>query len=82
LVSSIERTDLNNQIEIDMAPETLPILFFGSLLLTGLNVYLAERKGRQKEAWFFITLFLGIFATGLLLLADKVDQQPTGDVKA
>ncbi len=65
-----------------MAPETLLIAVFITLLLAGLNVYLAERKGRKKEVWFWSTLFLGIFATVMLLLADAVDQPPTREVKA
>ncbi|RIV25233.1 hypothetical protein DYU11_07960 [Fibrisoma montanum] len=64
-----------------MSQETL-IFTFILLLLVSLNVALAERKGRKKETWFWITLFLGIFATVILLLADKVDQQPRKVVKA
>ena len=36
-----------------------------------LNIHLANIKGRKATTWIVLTLFFGIFATIMLLLANK-----------
>lgn len=64
---------------MDISPEEL-IVIIGTFFLVLLNVHLAQSKGREKVLWFFLTLIFGVFATVMLLLADKVESQPAGQL--
>ena len=64
-----------------MSQPALIVSLIGTLLLGLLNVDLAQRKGREKVVWFFLTLIFGVFATVMLALADKVESRPAEPVK-
>ncbi len=66
---------------MDMLQPALIVNLIGTLFLVLLNIDLAERKGRKKELWFFLTLIFGVFATVMLVLADKVESRPAEPVK-
>ena len=52
--------------------EIIPLIFWiASILSFFINIHLATIKGRKITTWLVLTLFFGIFATIMLLLADK-----------
>ncbi len=64
-----------------MSQPALIVSVIGTLFLVLLNIDLAERKGRKKELWFFLTLIFGVFATVMLVLADEAESRPAEPVK-
>lgn len=47
-----------------------------TIFLIGLNVHIARKIRRSEMNWFFLTLFFGIFATIMLVLAKENKSQP------
>jgi len=43
----------------------LPLLY--AFLFAFLTAYIAERKGYESHTWFWLGMFLGVIATGILL---------------
>lgn len=52
--------------------QIIPLIFWiASILSFFVNVHLATIKGRKVTTWLVLTLFFGIFATLMLLMANK-----------
>jgi hypothetical protein len=49
----------------------LLLFWIVSISCVFLNIHLASLKGRKTTTWFVLTLFFGVFATIMLLLANK-----------
>jgi hypothetical protein len=47
------------------------IFWITSILCFFINIHLATIKGRKITTWLVLTLFFGVFATFMLLLANK-----------
>lgn len=47
-----------------------------TVFLIGLNAHIARSVGRSEVNWFFLTLFFGIFATIMLVMAKEDESQP------
>ena len=65
---------------MDISPYESIVGLIGTLCLVILNAHLAQSKGREKAIWVFLTLIFGLFGTVMLLLADKVESQPAGQL--
>ncbi|MES2797424.1 MAG: hypothetical protein V4683_15745 [Bacteroidota bacterium] len=58
----------------------LLLFWIVSIACIFLNLHLANIKGRKATTWFVLTIFFGIFATIMLLLAKKEPENQPLDI--
>ncbi|WP_164851283.1 hypothetical protein [Larkinella soli] len=51
-------------------------LFFLTVFVILVNLWLADQKGRDSITWFWLTIFFGPVATVMLLLMGKLGPHP------
>ncbi len=51
------------------------LIFLYALFFGFLTAYIAERKGYNSYSWFWLGIFLGLIATGILLFQPKKNEE-------